>query len=166
MAAVPYIGVYINGTTGNTDGIEATTAAESTPMALTIMPKAEYNGQGIPGYLKCAIRCKEGYKVDGNVKLSFDSDKMNRFTLLYDKTYDDCEIDVDYGLNQEKGEYYGLENSSNWKTSIEIPSVTDKNIVFWMRCVCAPDTVPQVNTETSLKIEAVIVSTSTSAATA
>jgi len=126
--------IYTNNpTAGKTDGTEASSGTGLTPISVTLdASKAE------SAAVKCAVRCDEGYKIDGDVTISLKGMSSAKWKLARDD---------DFADNQS-----ALSNAI-WQDKITLTDVADSNVIFWAKAMSSEDEPPQK--DTSVSIEAV-----------
>ncbi len=126
--------IYTNNpTAGKTDGTEASSGTGLTPISVTLdASKAE------SAAVKCAVRCDEGYKIDGDVIVSLTGTNMTKWKLTTDNDFTDSQS--------------ALENAI-WQDKITLSDVANGNVIFWAKAMSSEDEPPQK--DTSVSIEAV-----------
>ena len=126
--------IYTNNpTAGKTDGTETSNGTGLTPISVTLdASKAE------SAAVKCAVRCDEGYKIDGGVTVSLKGTSSAKWKLARDD---------DYAYSQS-----ALSNAI-WQDKIALTDVADGNVIFWAKAMSSKDEPPQK--DTSVSIEAV-----------
>lgn len=97
-----------NPTVGMTDGVKVSTGEDfSNPLEFKLN---SVNGE--EKAVKCAIRCDEGYKVDGEALITLEGAGAERFAL---------------SLEEESG--YG-----EYGASITVSNVEDANVIVYVKC--------------------------------
>lgn len=143
-----YIGIYAsNPTAGEMDG---TLLSEDGTFAapLTFTLNATENETAAR---KLAVRCGEGYEVDGDVTVK--AHFLNNGQYLEEGgNIDKYSFCTDNGYASEAE---ALEKG-NWKPSLQISGVEDKNVVFWMRCTSSSAEKPSTDKSVSLHAEGMI----------
>ncbi len=126
--------IYTNNpSAGKIDGTEASSGTGLTPISVTLdASKAE------SAAVKCAVRCDEGYKIDGDVTVSLKGMSLAKWKLARDD---------DFADNQS-----ALSNAI-WQDKITLADVADGNVIFWAKAMSSEDEPPQK--DTSVSIEAV-----------
>ena len=126
--------IYTNNpTAGKTDGTEASSGTGLTPISVTLdASKAE------SAAVKCAVRCDEGYKIDGDVSVSLEGTSSAKWKLAKDAGFADSKAALD---------------GANWQDKITLADVTAGNVIFWAKAMSSKDEPPQK--DTSVSIEAV-----------
>ena len=126
--------IYTNNpTAGKTDGTEASSGTGLTPISVTLdASKAE------SAAVKCAVRCDEGYKIDGGVTVSLKGTSSVKWKLARDDDYADSQSALSNAI---------------WQDKIALTDVADGNVIFWAKAMSSKDEPPQK--DTSVSIEAV-----------
>lgn len=132
--------IYTNNPTMDSDdGTEVSSGTELCPISVTLdASKAEEKA------IKCAVRCDEGFHVDGPVTIKFVGEAAAKWKVANDLYYDSPE--------------YALENA-DWQDSIEIEYVYHVNKIFWVKATSSTDEVPKNDTSVDLQAEGLIVVT-------
>ena len=77
---------YGNPTANATDGTEASSGTELSPIAVTLdASQAEAKA------VKCAVRCDTGYYIEGNTTISFVGTNTAKWKVAEDNNYADAE---------------------------------------------------------------------------
>ncbi len=126
--------IYTNNpTAGKTDGTEASSGTGLIPISVTLdASKAE------SAAVKCAVRCDEGYKIDGGVTVSLKGTSSAKWKLARDDDYADSQSALSNAI---------------WQDKIALTDVADGNVIFWAKAMSSKDEPPQK--DTSVSIEAV-----------
>ena len=126
--------IYTNNpTAGKTDGTEASSGTGLTPISVTLdASKAE------SAAVKCAVRCDEGYKIDGDVTVSLKGTSVAKWKLAVDGDFADSQSAL---------------STASWKDKITLAEVANGNVIFWAKAMSFEDEPPQK--DTSVSIEAV-----------
>lgn len=126
--------IYTNNpTAGKTDGTEASSGTGLTPISVTLdASKAE------SAAVKCAVRCDDGYKIDGDVTVSLKGTSSAKWKLATDDDFTDSQSAL---------------ASAIWQDKITLADVADSNVIFWAKAMSSKDEPPQK--DTSVSIEAV-----------
>lgn len=126
--------IYTNNpTAGKTDGTEASSGTGLTPISVTLdASKAE------SAAVKCAVRCDDGYKIDGDVMVSLKGTSSAKWKLAVDDNFADSQSALSNAL---------------WRDKIALSDVADGNVIFWAKAMSSEDEPPQK--DTSVNIEAV-----------
>ena len=134
-----YVNLYMNNPTkGNTDGtpisLDSTGAA---PLSVTL--DATANEHKI---LKCAIRCEEGYKTEGDVIISFSGTTADKWSVAKDNNYADA----------------NAAESASFGSSFTITDVIGStNYIFWIKASSSSDEKPKSDTSVKLLCKAPII---------
>ena len=125
--------IYTNNpTAGGVDGTEASSGTGLSPISVTLdASKAE------SAAVKCAVRCDEGYKIDGDVTVSLKGTTADKWQLAVDGEYADNAAAL---------------SDAAWADSIKLADVAAGNVVFWAKAMSSEDEAPQK--DTSVTIEA------------
>ncbi len=126
--------IYTNNpTAGKTDGTEASSGTGLIPISVTLdASKAE------SAAVKCAVRCDDGYKIDGDVTVGLKGTSSAKWKLA---------VDDDFADNQS-----ALSNAI-WLDKISLSDVAYGNVIFWAKAMSSEDEPPQK--DISVSIEAV-----------
>lgn len=126
--------IYTNNpTAGKTDGTEASSGTGLTPISVTLdASKAE------SAAVKCAVRCDDGYKIDGDVTVSLKGTSSAKWKLAKDNNFADSQSALEGAV---------------WQDKITLADVADGNVIFWAKAMSSKDEPPQK--DTSVSIEAV-----------
>ena len=126
--------IYTNNpTAGKTDGTEASSGTGLIPISVTLdASKAE------SAAVKCAVRCDDGYKIDGGVTVSLKGTSSAKWKLAKDGDFADSKAALDGAI---------------WQDKIALTDVADGNVIFWAKAMSSKDEPPQK--DTSVSIEAV-----------
>ncbi|SFA71587.1 hypothetical protein [Selenomonas ruminantium] len=126
--------IYMNNpTAGKTDGTEASSGTGLTPISVTLdASKAE------SAAVKCAVRCDDGYKIDGDVTVSLKGTSSAKWKLAKDNDFADSQSALEGAV---------------WQDKITLADVADGNVIFWAKAMSSKDEPPQK--DTSVSIEAV-----------
>ena len=130
--------IYMNNpTAGSTDGTEVSSGTELAPISVLLDA-----GKGEEKAVKCAVRCKSGFHIDGTLTVKFVGDHADRWKVASNNGYT-----VDTALE-----------SADWKDSIAISNVADKNTIFWVKALSSADEQPQQDTSVDIQAEGLLVS--------
>ncbi len=126
--------IYTNNpTAGKTDGTEASSGTGLTPISVTLdASKLE------SAAVKCAVRCDDGYKIDGDVTVSLKGTSSAKWKLAKDNDFADSQSALEGAV---------------WQDKITLADVADGNVIFWAKAMSSKDEPPQK--DTSVSIEAV-----------
>ena len=130
--------IYMNNPTeGGKDGTEVSSGTELAPISVLLdAGKAEEKA------VKCAVRCESGFHIDGELTIKFVGDHAGRWKVASNNGYT-----VDTALE-----------SADWKDSIAISNVADKNTIFWVKALSTTDEAPQQDTSVDIQAEGLLVS--------
>ena len=126
--------IYTNNpTAGKTDGTEASSGTGLIPISVTLdASKAE------SAAVKCAVRCDDGYKINGDVTVSLKGTSSAKWKLAADNDFADSQSAL---------------ASAIWQDKITLADVADGNVIFWAKAMSSEDEPPQQ--DISVSIEAV-----------
>lgn len=130
--------IYMNNpTAGSTDGTEVSSGTELAPISVLLDA-----GKGEQKAVKCAVRCESGFHIDGTLTVKFVGDHADRWKVASNNGYT-----VDTALE-----------SADWKDSIALSNVADKNTIFWVKALSTADEAPQQDTSVDIQAEGLLVS--------
>lgn len=130
--------IYMNNpTAGSTDGTEVSSGTELAPISVLLDA-----GKGEQKAVKCAVRCESGFHIDGVLTVKFVGDHADRWKVASNNGYT-----VDTALE-----------SADWKDSIALSNVADKNTIFWVKALSTADEAPQQDTSVDIQAEGLLVS--------
>ncbi len=130
--------IYMNNpTTGSTDGTEVSSGTELAPISVLLDA-----GKGEQKAVKCAVRCESGFHIDGVLTVKFVGDHAGKWKVASNNGYT-----VDTALE-----------SADWKDSIALSNVADKNTIFWVKALSTADEAPQQDTSVDIQAEGLLVS--------
>ena len=130
--------IYMNNpTAGSTDGTEVSSGTELAPISVLLDA-----GKGEQKAVKCAVRCESGFHIDGTLTVKFVGDHADRWKVASNNGYT-----VDTALE-----------SADWKDSIALSNVADKNTIFWVKALSTTDEPPQQDTSVDIQAEGLLVS--------
>lgn len=121
------------------------------------------------GYQKLAVRCEDGYNVDGDVTISrkyktetttYDDELNEATTYAYSDTGGNVEefsLLADNGYTSDS-----ISSATGWASSITLSDVATTNKIFWLKCATATTDNAAMDKNISLEIAAVIEATKTS----
>lgn len=116
--------IYINNpTAGGMDGTEASTGAGTSPIAVTL--DAAKNEEAA---VKCAVRCDEGFKIDGDVSIAISGDSADKWKVAADASYADSAAAL---------------SSATWEDTLSLSNVADGNVLFWAKAASSSTESPQ-----------------------
>lgn len=130
--------IYMNNpTAGSTDGTEVSSGTELAPISVLLDA-----GKGEQKAVKCAVRCESGFRIDGVLTVKFVGEHADKWKAA---------INNGYTVNT------ALE-SADWKDSIALSNVADKNTIFWVKALSTADEAPQQDTSVDIQAEGLLVS--------
>lgn len=128
---------YGNPTEGMTDGTEASSGTELSPVSVTLdASKAEEKA------VKCAIRCDKGYRIEGKTTIRFVGDHAEKWKVAADDEYPDDAAAL---------------KAAAWQDTLQIEGVQAVNAVFWVKAGSAKDEKPQNDTSVDIQAEGLVV---------
>ena len=130
--------IYMNNPTeGSKDGTEVSSGTELAPISVLLDA-----GKGEQKAVKCAVRCESGFHIDGTLTVKFVGDHANKWKIALHNGYTAETV---------------LE-SAEWKDSISLSNVADKNTIFWVKALSSADEQPQQDTSVDIQAEGLLVS--------
>ena len=126
-----------NPTEGGKDGTEVSSGTELSPISVLLDA-----GKGEQKAVKCAVRCESGFHIDGTLTVKFVGEHADRWKVASNNGYT-----VDTALE-----------SADWKDSIALSDVGDKNTIFWVKALSTADEAPQQDTSVDIQAEGLLVS--------
>lgn len=130
--------IYMNNPTeGSKDGTEVSSGTELAPISVLLDA-----GKGEQKAVKCAVRCESGFRIDGTLTVKFVGDHAGKWKAATDNKYT-----AETALE-----------SAEWKDSILLSSVADKNTIFWVKALSTTDEPPQQDTSVDIQAEGLLVS--------
>lgn len=127
---------YGNPTAGMTDGTEASSGTELSPISVTLdASQAEAKA------VKCAVRCDVGYRMEGSTTIQFVGTNTTKWKAAVDDNY------------------AALANA-NWQDSISLSGVMAVNTIFWVKAMSSTDETPQNDTSVDVQAEGLVVAAS------
>ena len=130
--------IYMNNpTAGSTDGTEVSSGTELAPISVLLDA-----GKGEEKAVKCAVRCESGFRIDGTLTVKFVGDHAGKWKAATDNKYT-----AETALE-----------SAEWKDSISLSNVADKNTIFWVKALSTTDEPPQQDTSVDIQAEGLLVS--------
>ena len=130
--------IYTNNPTeGGKDGTEVSSGTELSPISVLLdAGKAEEKA------VKCAMRCESGFHIDGALTIKFVGDHADKWKAA-----------INNGYTAET-----VLESAEWKDSISLSNVADKNTIFWVKALSSADEPPQQDTSVDIQAEGLLVS--------
>ncbi len=128
---------YGNPTAGSTDGTEASSGTELSPISVTLDASKEESKA-----VKCAVRCEQGYYIEGNTTIKFVGDSAGKWRAATDDNYADEASALSKGA---------------WQETISVSGVTDKNVIFWAKATSSKEEKPQNDTSVDIQAEGMVV---------
>ena len=130
--------IYMNNpTAGSTDGTEVSSGTELAPISVLLDA-----GKGEQKAVKCAVRCESGFHIDGTLTVKFVGDHADKWKAAMDNKYT---AETAWG-------------SAEWKDSISLSNVADKNTIFWVKAISTADEKPQQDVSVDIQAEGLLVS--------
>ena len=130
--------IYMNNPTAeSTDGTEVSSGTELAPLSVLLDA-----GKGEQKAVKCAVRCESGFHIDGTLTIKFVGDHADKWKAATDNKYT-----AETALE-----------SAEWKDSISLSNVADKNTIFWVNAISTADEKPQQDTSVDIQAEGLLVS--------
>mgnify|MGYP000040953364 FL=1 len=130
--------IYMNNPTAeSTDGTEVSSGTELAPISVLLDA-----GKGEQKAVKCAVRCESGFHIDGTLTIKFVGDHADKWKAATDNKYT-----AETALE-----------SAEWKDSISLSNVADKNTIFWVNAISTADEKPQQDTSVDIQAEGLLVS--------
>ena len=130
--------IYMNNPTeGGKDGTEVSSGTELSPISVLLDA-----GKGEQKAVKCAVRCESGFHIDGALTIKFVGDHADKWKVALDNKYT-AETVLD---------------SAEWKDTIVLSDVADRNTVFWVKAISTVDEKPQQDTSVDIQAEGLLVS--------
>ena len=130
--------IYMNNpTAGSTDGTEVSSGTELAPISVLLDA-----GKGEQKAVKCAVRCESGFHIDGVLTIKFIGDHADKWKAATDNKYT-----AETALE-----------SAEWKDSISLSDVADRNTIFWVKALSTADEAPQQDTSVDIQAEGLLVS--------
>ena len=129
--------IYMNNpTAGSTDGTEVSSGTELAPISVLLDA-----GKGEEKAVKCAVRCENGFHIDGTLTIKFVGDHADKWKVATDNKYT-----AETALE-----------SAEWKDVISLQNVRDTNTVFWVKAVSTTDEKPQQDSSVDIQAEGLLV---------
>jgi len=130
--------IYMNNPTeGGKDGTEVSSGTELAPISVR-----REGGKGEQKAVKCAVRCESGFHIDGALTIKFVGDHADKWKAA---------------INNKYTAETALE-SAEWKDSISLSNVADKNTIFWVKALSTADEKPQQDVSVDIQAEGLLVS--------
>lgn len=130
--------IYMNNpTAGSTDGTEVSSGTELAPISVLLDA-----GKGEQKAVKCAVRCESGFHIDGALTIKFIGDHADKWKAATDNKYT-----AETALE-----------SAEWKDSISLSGVADKNTIFWVKAISTADEKPQQDVSVDIQAEGLLAS--------
>ena len=130
--------IYMNNPTeGGKDGTEVSSGTELAPISVLLD-----SGKDEQKAVKCAVRCESGFHIDGVLTIKFVGDHADKWKVAMDNKYT-----AETALE-----------SAEWKDSISLFNVADKNTIFWVKALSTADQKPQQDVSVDIQAEGLLVS--------
>ena len=126
-----------NVTAGMTDGTEASSGTELSPISVTLDAS-----QSEAKAVKCAVRCDTGYYIEGNTTITKIGTNADKWKVAADDSYTDAAT--------------ALANAT-WLDTITLANVVDVNTIFWVKATSDSTESPQNDTSVDLQAEGLVV---------
>ena len=126
-----------NVTAGMTDGTEASSGTELSPISVTLDAS-----QSESKAVKCAVRCDTGYYIEGNTTITKIGTNAAKWKVAEDNSYTDAAD--------------ALANAT-WLDSITLANVDSYNVIFWVKATSDSTESPQNDTSVDLQAEGLVV---------
>ena len=130
--------IYMNNPTeGGKDGTEVSSGTELAPISVLLDA-----GKGEQKAVKCAVRCENGFHIDGTLTVKFVGDHADKWKVAMDHNYTtDTVLTV-----------------ADWKDEIALSGVGTVNVIFWVKAMSSSDEQPQSDVSVDLQAEGLLVS--------
>ena len=130
--------IYMNNPTeGSKDGTEVSSGTELSPISVLLDA-----GKGEQKAVKCAVRCENGFHIDGALTVKFVGDHADKWKVAMDHNYT-----TDTVLT-----------AADWKDEIALSGVSTVNVIFWVKAMSSSDEQPQSDVSVDLQAEGLLVS--------
>ena len=130
--------IYMNNPTeGSKDGTEVSSGTELSPISVLLDA-----GKGEQKAVKCAVRCENGFHIDGALTIKFVGDHADKWKAALDNGYT-----AETALN-----------AAEWKDEIALSGVGIVNVIFWVKATSSSDEQPQSDVSVDLQAEGLLVS--------
>lgn len=130
--------IYMNNPTeGSKDGTEVSSGTELAPISVLLDA-----GKSEQKAVKCAVRCENGFHIDGALTVKFVGDHADKWKVASNNGYT-----AETALE-----------SAEWKDVISLQNVRDTNTVFWVKALSTADEQPQQDTSVDIQAEGLLVS--------
>ena len=130
--------IYMNNPTeGSKDGTEVSSGTELSPISVLLDA-----GKGEQKAVKCAVRCENGFHIDGALTVKFVGDHADKWKVAMDHNYT-----TDTVLT-----------AADWKDEIALSGVGTVNVIFWVKATSSSDEQPQSDVSVDLQAEGLLVS--------
>jgi len=130
--------IYMNNPTeGGKDGTEVSSGTELAPISVLLDA-----GKGEQKAVKCAVRCENGFHIDGTLTVKFVGDHADKWKVAMDHNYT-----TDTVLT-----------AADWKDEIALSGVGTVNVIFWVKAMSSSDEQPQSDVSVDLQAEGLLVS--------
>ena len=126
-----------NVTAGMTDGTEASSGTELSPISVTLDAS-----QSEAKAVKCAVRCDTGYYIEGNITITKIGTNAAKWKVAEDNSYTDAAD--------------ALANAT-WLDTITLANVDSYNVIFWVKAMSDSTESPQNDTSVDLQAEGLVV---------
>ena len=131
--------IYMNNPTeGGKDGTEVSSGTELAPISVLLDA-----GKSEQKAVKCAVRCENGFHIDGALTIKFVGDYADKWKAALDNGYT-----AETALN-----------AAEWKDEIALSSVGAVNVIFWVKAMSSSDEKPQQDTSVDIQVEGLLTTT-------
>ena len=127
---------YGNISKEGTDGTEASAGTGLSPISVTLDAAKEESK-----VIMCAVRCDEGYHIEGNTTLKLVGANAAKWKLA---------PDGDFGSPED------ADANGAWEESITLEHVGSLNAAFWVKAMSSKDEKPSNDTSVSLQAEGLV----------
>ena len=124
---------YGNISKEGTDGTEASAGTGLSPISVTLDAAKEESK-----VIMCAVRCDEGYHIEGNTTLKLVGANAAKWKLAPD------------------GDFGSPDANGAWEESITLEHVGSLNAAFWVKAMSSKDEKPSNDTSVSLQAEGLV----------
>lgn len=127
---------YGNISKEGTDGTEASAGTGLSPISVTLDAAKEESK-----VIMCAVRCDEGYHIEGETTLKLVGANAAKWKLA---------LDGDFGSPED------ADANGDWEDSIALGQVGSCNRVFWVKAMSSKDEKPSNDTSVPLQAEGLV----------
>lgn len=135
-------------TSGAKDGVEVSSERALTNPIVALLDSSISEVQ----YVKCAIRCDEGYVTSGPTILGFMYWDGNEYQAT-GGSIDKFKVALDNGYTQEN-----VGENATWANSVNINNeIGDTNVLFWVKISSSPDEPPAKDNTIALTAKGIVI---------